>query len=125
MTDEELCEYLRENGYPEHLARAGREGLLERWRKFVIEVERGYKFNLEDYRNDLDLRGVLSIVGLDAEARESDVRFEKLLTARDKRIWESAGKDPFWDFGYPANAAGELLEDLKAEGLYETTPDQS
>ena len=117
MTDEELREYLRENGHPEHVCRAGREGLIARWRKFVADVERGYRFGLEDYRNDLDLRGVISLVGLDAEVRDADARFQKLLTARDKRVWESAGADPFWDFGYPANAAGELLEDLKAEGL--------
>ena len=124
MTDEQLRDYLQENGYPEHVWRAGRHGLLERWRKFVNEVERGYKFGLEDYRNDLDLRGVISLVGLDADARESDERLTKLLTAKDKRVWESAGTNPFWDFGYPANAAGELLEDLKAEGLYESAPNQ-
>jgi len=32
-------------------------------------------------------------------------------------VWESSAGDRFWDFGYPKNAAGELLEDLKAEGL--------
>ena len=59
MTDEEMIAYLRENGYPEHVVRAGRTGLIERWGKFVGEVERGYKFGLEDYRNDLDLRGII------------------------------------------------------------------
>src|SRR5258708_3423698 len=55
MTDAELVEYLRENGYPEHICRAGRAGLLAKWAAFVDEVERGYKLGLEDYRNDLDL----------------------------------------------------------------------
>ena len=105
--------------------RAGRAGLIERWGKFVKDVEHGYRFGLEDYRNDLDLRGVISLVGLDAEVRSLDARFEKILTARDKRIWESVGENPFWDFGYPGNAAGDLLEDLKAEGLYEIAPNQS
>jgi hypothetical protein len=117
MTDDELREYLSENGYPEHVGRGGRAGLIERWRKFVADVERGYRFGLEDYRNDLDLRGVISLVGLDAEVSDADAHFEKLLTARDKRVWESSGENPFWDFGYPKNAAGELLKDLKAEGL--------
>jgi hypothetical protein len=40
-----------------------------------------------------------------------------LLIATDKRVWESSHGDPFWDFGYPKNASGELLEDLKAEAL--------
>jgi hypothetical protein len=64
MTDQEMAAYLRENGYPEHLVRAGRAGLIERWRKFVEEVEHGYKLGLEDYRNDLDAGFVQIIDGL-------------------------------------------------------------
>jgi hypothetical protein len=117
MTDQEMSAYLRENGYPEHVVRAGRAGLIERWRKFVGEVEHGYKFGLEDYRNDLDLRGIISMLGLDDEVKELDKRFEAVLIERDKRIWESSAADPFWDFGYPRNAGPELLEDIKDEGL--------
>ncbi|HUA19574.1 MAG TPA: hypothetical protein VMB25_12580 [Bryobacteraceae bacterium] len=117
MTDEEMASYLRDNGYPEHLVRAGRAGLIDRWRKFVEQVEKGYKFGLEDYRNDLDLRGIIAMFGLDQEVGELDRRFEVLLTDREKRVWESAAENPFWDFGYPRNARGALLEDLKKEGL--------
>jgi len=113
MTDEEMIAYLRENGYPEHVIRAGRKGLIERWGKFVGEVERGYKFGLEDYRNDLDLRGIISMLDMDQEVSDLDKRFEALLTEREKRIWESSGTDPFWDFGYPANAGKALLEDIE------------
>ena len=120
MTDEEMNAYLRQNGYPEHVVRAGRKGLVERWGKFVAEVERGYRFGLEDYRNDLDLRGIIAMLGLDAEVAELDRRFEMQLIARDKRVWESSAADPFWDFGYPSNAGAQLLEDLSSEGL-ETT----
>jgi hypothetical protein len=115
MTDEEMTAYLRENGYPEHVIRAGRKGLVERWGKFVADVERGYRFGLEDYRNDLDLRGIIAMLGLDSDVAELDHRFEALLTARDKRVWESSASDPFWDFGYPSNAGPQLLEDLKSE----------
>jgi hypothetical protein len=117
MTDQEMAAYLRENGYPEHVVRAGRAGLIERWRKFVEEVEHGYKQGLEDYRNDLDLRGILAMLGLDDEVRELDRRFEAILTDREKRVWESSAANPFWDFGYPRNIHGRLLEDLKNEGL--------
>ena len=117
MTDEEMSVYLRENGYPQHVIRAGRKGLIERWGKFVAEVERGYKFGLEDYRNDLDLRGIISMLGMDDEVRELDQRFEALLIEREKRIWESSGEHPFWDFGYPSNAGRQLLEDITNEGL--------
>ena len=117
MTDDQMAAYLRDNGYPEHIARAGRAGLIDRWRKFVEEVEHGYKLGLEDYRNDLDLRGIIAMVGLDDEVRDLDRRFEATLTARDTRVWESTPNDPFWDFGYPANASGHLLKDLKNESL--------
>ena len=117
MTDAEMTTYLRENGYPEHIVRAGRAGLIEGWRKFVIEVERGYKFGLEDYRNDLDLRGIIAMLGLDSEVADLDRRFQALLIHRDKRVWESSAADPFWDFGYPSNAGPELLEDITNEGL--------
>jgi hypothetical protein len=117
MTDQEMAAYLRENGYPEHVIRAGRAGLIERWGKFVAEVERGYRFGLEDYRNDLDLRGIIAMLGLDSEVSELDRRFEALLTARDQRVWESSADDPFWDFGYPSNAGPEFLQDLKNEGI--------
>jgi hypothetical protein len=117
MTDEQMVAYLRENGYPEHVVRAGRAGLIDGWRKFVESVERGYKLGLEDYRNDLDLRGIIAMLQLDGEVAELDARFRALLTDHNKRVWESSGEDPFWDFGYPRNAQGTLLEDLKKEGL--------
>ncbi|HLK18570.1 MAG TPA: hypothetical protein VKT81_06420 [Bryobacteraceae bacterium] len=117
MTDSEMAAYLRDNGYPEHIARAGRAGLIERYRKFVEEVEHGYKLGLEDYRNDLDLRGILAMLGFDDDVRDLDRRFESLLTDRDTRIWESSAANPFWDFGYPKNAGPRLLEDIKQEGL--------
>ncbi len=40
----EMADYLRDNGYPEHVVNAGRAGLIDRWRKFVEEVEHGYRF---------------------------------------------------------------------------------
>jgi hypothetical protein len=115
MTDAEIRDYLDQNGYPEHVVRGGRHGLLHRWEEFVEQVERGYKFNLEDYRNDLDLRAILALIGVETEAL--DARFEKMLIARDVRVWESAAGNPFWDFGYPKNAGPELVHDLRAEGL--------
>lgn len=42
-----------------------------------------------------------------------------MLINRDVRVWESSPGNHFWDFGYPKNASGELLSDLKDEGLAE------
>ena len=117
MTDQEITDYLRENGYPEHVVRAGPAGLIERWRKFVEEVERGYKSGLEDYRKELDIRGILAMFELDNKVHDLDQRFEATLIDRDKRVWESSTADPFWDFGYPQNTGKALLEDIRKEGL--------
>jgi len=118
MTDAEIRDYLRENGYPEHIVREGRAGLLRRWREFVERVERGYSLGLEDYRNDLDVRAIIALAGAENDAvRSLDERLKKILIATDKRVWESAPGNPFWDFGYPANAGEALLEDLRREGI--------
>ncbi len=117
MTDAQAVAYLRENGYPEHVCRAGPQGLIERYRKFVEQVERGYRLGLEDYRNDLDLRAMLSLLERDGEVADADARLQTLLRPAAARIWESGAGDPFWDFGYPANASGNLREDLAAEDL--------
>jgi hypothetical protein len=119
FTDEEIVEYLRENGSPPHIVRGGRAGLIERWQKFVSEVDEGYRFGLEDYRNDLDLRGIIETLDLagDEATRNADQHLAALLTPAAKRLWESCDGNPFWDFGYPKNAGEELLADLQREGL--------
>jgi hypothetical protein len=119
VTADEVVNYLRENGYPEHIVRQGREGLVRRWREFVEQVERGYSVGLEDYRNDLDIRAILRLAGADndPEVASLDERLKRLLTATSIRVWESASGDPFWDFGYPSNAGEELLEGLREEGI--------
>jgi hypothetical protein len=119
MTDLELEHYLRENGYPEHICRAGRQGLVTLWKKFVDQVEKGRRMRLEDYRNDLDVRSLIEQVGLEEEVRAPDERLKGLLINRDIRVWESSPGNPFWDFGYPQNASADLLQDLKDEGLAE------
>jgi len=117
MTDPEIVAYLADNGYPAHIVRGGKAGLIARYRKFVEEVERGYRYGLEDYRNDLDLRGVIALLGLDEEVRAEDDRLRAMLAESGRRLWESNCENPFWDFGYPRNARGELKRDLEAEGL--------
>ena len=84
-------------------------------------AERGYPLGLEDYRNDLDLRAMIERAGTpDEEVRSLDQRFRRLLVATDRRVWESAPGNPFWDFGYPANSGEELKEGLREEGLLQT-----
>lgn len=117
MTDEELQSYLEDNGYPPHVVAGGRSGLLKRYAEFVEEVERGYEFSLQDYRRDLDGRALLEMLEVGADVATMDDRLRACLTDTGIRIWESMPGDPFWDFGYPANARGRLLWGLKSEGF--------
>jgi len=118
MTDSQVQEYLRENGFPEHVVRDGRAGLVHRWREFVKQVEHGYRFGIEDYRNDLDVRGIIALAKADdAEVYMLDERLRALLTSTHIRVWESGPDNAFWDFGYPRNAGSDLIEDLRSEKL--------
>ncbi len=123
MTDADVQKYLRDNGYPEHVVRDGRPGLVRRWHQFVDQAEHKYKFGLEEYRNDLDVRAILALTGDDDEIRALDERLKSQLTATDIRVWESAAGAPFWDFGYPKNAGPELVKDLRVEGLLPDLPE--
>jgi len=118
LSDDEVRQFLIDNGYPNHIARDGREGLIRRWCAFVNEVERGYEYGLEDYRNDLDLRGAIELLGLSELVSDADQRLESMLIDRDVRVWESlAGADSPWDWGYPRNASKLLRADLQRAGL--------
>lgn len=118
MTNDQVEQFLRENEYPEHVVRAGAEGLIQTWKNFVAEVESGYSLTLYDYRHDLDARGILEQIQYQSvDLAELDRRFRARLAHRHVRVWESAPDDPWWDFGYPDNAQPELAEDLKSEGL--------
>jgi hypothetical protein len=117
MTDEEIAGYLDDNGYPPHIVNGGRAGLIARWKQFVAEVEAGYSHNLHNYRNDLDIRGLIRLFSLDDEVIGEDARLEEVLAHREVRVWESAEGAPFWDFGYPRNAGWALRRDLQQEDL--------
>lgn len=117
MTEREIRQFLEDNGYPAHVVGGGRDYLLRRYREFVDEVERGYQYGLHEYRHDLDLRGAIAMLGLDADVHDPDERLAAMLVATGNRIWESMPGEPFWDFGYPRNASGRLLEQLRSAGL--------
>ena len=122
MTEEEIVGYLEDNGFPAHIVTAGSDGLVRRWQEFVTEVEQGYRYGLQEYRHDLDIRGAIALFQLEDRVGESDERFAALLTNRSARVWESGGAEPWWDFGYPRNARGYLLWGLQEAGLLEEEP---
>ncbi|HWE00244.1 MAG TPA: hypothetical protein VG345_14430, partial [Bryobacteraceae bacterium] len=65
MTEpDDIRDRLRARGAADYIVREGAEGLLSRWRAFVHAVETGYRFGLDDYRNDLDIRSLIEAAGL-------------------------------------------------------------
>jgi hypothetical protein len=110
---------LREHGAADYIVREGAAGLITRWRTFVAQVEKGYPLGLEDYRNDLDIRNLIAFTGIEREVSSEDIRFRKLLMHTRKAVWASDTPRAFWVCGYPKNAGGELLKDLRREGLAE------
>jgi hypothetical protein len=112
-----IQQYLEDNGYPAHVVEGGSAGLVRRFRAFVSEVESGYGFGLQDYRNDLDIRGLITLFGLDVEVADEDARLNAMLIDREHRVWESGAGDGYWDFGYPRNAGRWLMRELSAAGL--------
>ena len=124
-SDDPVRDRLRERGAAEHVVRDGGDGLIARWREFVDRVGNGYRLGLADYRNDLDLRSLIAFAGLDSEVEAEDQRLRGLLTDLNTPVWSSDVPGAFWVLGYPKNAAGELLEDLKSEGLQGHLPSGS
>lgn len=114
---DEIRAKLRARGAADYIVREGAEGLVARWREFVDAVESGYRFGLDDYRNDLDIRSLIEAVGLGAEVAGEDARFRALLAHTGEPVWSSDAADAFWVRGYPRNASGELLRDLRAAGF--------
>ena len=117
MDEASIQQYLEDNGYPAHVVKAGSAGLVKRFREFVAEVEAGYGFGLHDYRNDLDIRGLIALFGLNEDVAQEDSRLDEMLINRECRVWESGSGDAYWDFGYPRNAGRWLMRDLHAADL--------
>lgn len=116
-SDESVRRILRERKAADHVIAGGAAGLIEVWRKFVEEVERGYEFGLDDYRNDLDIRTLIENTGLAPAVAAEDARLRRMLTVTGRPVWSSDVPGAFWIEGYPSNASGQLLEDLRAESL--------
>ncbi len=120
MSDAEVKAFLKANGYPDHIVKGGKKGLIASYEKFVDAVEEGYSLNLEDYRNDLDLRAIISRAGLQADVEDADRKLRACLVFSEESVWDCEDNpDAFWLYGYPRNAKGDLLDDLRNEGFVE------
>ena len=113
-SDNSVRAFLRRRGAAAHVVSGGAEALIAGWKRFVGQVEAGYKFGLDDYRNDLDIRGLIEAAGLADHVADDDRSVSR--RAHPHRCCHLVERQPnaFWVNGYPANASGALLDDLKA-----------
>jgi len=112
--DDSVRALLRARGAAEHVVSGGADRLVAGWRKFVEQVEAGYPFGLDEYCNDLDIRSLIEATGLAPLVADEDSRLRAMLVRPEVAVWSSEFAGAFWVRGYPANASGELLTDLKA-----------
>jgi hypothetical protein len=102
--------------------------LVATWAKFVQEVERGYECSIYDYTNDLSTRDLLDEVidsvpvtlgkEIEEELQQWDDRYRLATRPSDKPLFPGpdVAQRPRWR-RIPRNLRGELLEDLRSEGL--------
>ena len=116
MTEKEIKEILKNNGWAQHVYEGGSKYLLKKWKAIVEDVEKGYHPNsiLEEYWNDLATRSAIYLVGLGQNVKDLDQRFKNAVTGTNVKIWENNdGENEFWHYGYPKNAKGNFLAEIK------------
>jgi hypothetical protein len=117
MTEEQVTDYLKNRGFPEHVWKGSGAGLIKRWKDFVVEVEQGYcpECLIDDYWSDLELRELIHEIGRDDRVKEADERFRAMFTATHiKHYYRERKSDyDFWNYGYPENATGFFYEQIK------------
>jgi hypothetical protein len=138
-TYDALQEWLREQGCPSHVVKAGLKGLMLAWEKIVAElVFDGYRYGLRDFVNDMDKRQILD--GALARARELGIEIPPLVASRvasaDERFrdatWpasrcladdETAAakslrpEQHVWYYRLPRRRRGFIVKDLEAAGI--------
>jgi len=118
MTDEEVQAFLKEKGWPERVWRGGRELLIQRWIDFVdslVDSERTNKWLIDDYWIGLEIRDLIHDIGCDDRVKHADEAFRSMLTGLNiKHFNRNRQTDyDFWNFGYPKNATGFFLQQIK------------
>ena len=138
-TYDALQEWLREQGCPSHVVKAGLKGLSMTWDKIVAElVFDGYRYGLKDFVNDMDRRQMLA--GALARGAELELEVPPALASRiastDQRFLDATWRtsrclldeevvterriDParhWWYYRVPRRRRGFIVKDLDAAGI--------
>ena len=126
---DQVREFLKRRGAPEHVVNGGLAGLIQTWESVVESVKRGYNLGLDDYLNDMDVRQLIhealalapSEQAYLERVRRADEAIKRLVKPLGRSLWGeknaakrgwSAEKN-WWYFAVPVNAGPELTDDLK------------
>ena len=127
-------QYLRRRGCTPSVVKGGLEGLVSHWESAVGAVAEGYDLTLRDYRQDMEMRDLLS-GALDAAGGQERELAEKRAERLDKRFRELTvecgpvsgdeaaeedGHDPtsqWWFFRRPRQPSPDFEEELREAGL--------
>ena len=138
-TYDALQEWLREQGCPSHVVKAGLKGLLLTWEKIVSElVFDGYRFGLKDFVNDMDRRQTLAgamersvelgmeippplaarIAAADQRYRDATLPTSRCLLDDELVAERRVDADrQWWYYRVPRRRRGFILKDLEAAGI--------
>ena len=110
-------ELLKKHGASEPVVRGGLEGLVVKWEKTANDVAGGYKFDLDNYLNDVDVRQLIddvlnNVPGQSPELLKRIEGADELMrrsTNRSKCVWGGAAasregwsaEKNWWYFGVP------------------------
>lgn len=126
--------YLEERGASEAILAEGLEGLVQRWGEIVRAVETRYNYTLDQYLNDLDVRGLIEgaarvaprdlVAFVRPDLEELDARM-LAATVPTHCLWGHEVQDEegftedrdWWYFRRPAQPGASLLHDLEEQGI--------
>jgi hypothetical protein len=130
ITHDAVRELLKERKAAEHLVRGGMDALVDSWEATVKAAQKGYAQGLDEWRNDVDARHLISAameVAPPAQKKSAklrvdpaDAKFWKACESLDVCVWGAAQAErekwtaakEWWYFLVPKKAGDALAKDL-------------
>jgi len=125
MTEEQIREHLKGQGWPQHVWQGGSKLLIARWTDFVARLEdqeSSRNWLIDDYWIFLEIRELIHEIGHDADVIQADEIFRSMLVRTDikHRHKDRKSEYDFWNYGYPKNASGFFFQQIRLHVLQES-----
>lgn len=60
--DDPIRKYCLQKGYAQHVVNGGLDYLITKWEYIAMRMASGYRFGIDDFRNNMDIRRILGEV---------------------------------------------------------------